>query len=301
MDVSSSELRCWQRCKRKWWLQYHRQIMYPTGENRPSNVGNMVHACLDKFYKNGALGDPMEIIEPMYAEMLKNFPQHEDTLVRDRDLAFIMVEAYKEFVKDTMCDNGLEYVATETQSKVQLGSTPYFLTGRMDAEAVRTLTKMRVGMDHKTVKSLDEFPKIAQLDSQFLTYDLIDFLAHDEERWDCMMINMLRRVDSSHQNAKPPFFGRYEVRHNLEELRNHYRHVLSICYEIDAAQDRLFNGEDHHHVVPPSPDKSCNWSCDYRAVCSMFDDGSDVESFLKAHYQEGKAYGHQRDKVSNPN
>lgn len=296
-EISSSEMRAWQRCKRQWWLRYFRYLKAPEGSWGPQNVGNMVHAALEAFYSSSLKMDPIEAINKLYEKAKEEFPEYQPKLEMDKGLAITMVLSYMQYREEELIDIDLEFHETETRHSVVLGDTGFKLTGRVDAKATRKSTGGRVPIDHKTVDSFDQIPRTAQIDNQFLTYFLIDFLEHDKTMADSLIINMLRRVNSNHPDAKPPFFGRYEVRYNLDELRNHWKHVLAICLEVDSAISRLIEGEDHQSVVPPSPNKDCAWSCSFRMICPMFDDGSNVEYFIEENYEIGKTYDHQRDPV----
>ena len=74
--------------------------------------------------------------------------------------------------------------------------------------------------------------------------------------------------------------------HNIHELRNHWKHVVSIAREISETTERLSNEEDHQFVAPPSPGMDCKWSCPFFRVCAMFDDNSRVEDAIEAMYEE---------------
>lgn len=103
-------------------------------------------------------------------------------------------------------------------------------------------------------------------------------------RTDGVLINMLRKVKRT-VRANPPFYGRHEVHFNLDEIRNHWRHVVSIAEDIERTRARLDAGEDHHRVVPPVQNRDCTYACPFFAVCDMFDDGSDVEGALASKYE----------------
>lgn len=294
MRIGSSEIRSWLRCRRQWWLRYYRGYMTPEGDNRPANVGNMVHKALETYYGTATAVQPLDSLLPMYEKMLESFPNLEESLTRDRDLAVTMVTAYMDWLKDTLVDIDLDYYESESAVEAPLGDTGFILTARIDARAKRKSTGGRVSMDHKTVKSLDELVKTAQIDGQFLSYNLVDMLAsEDQSKGDGLIINMLRRVDSANPNAKPPYFSRYEVHHNLQELRSHWKHLVAICTQIEKATNQLKSGMDHQTVVPPSPSKDCSWGCNFKGVCPMFDNGSNAEGFLGAMYTKGKQYDHQ--------
>lgn len=98
------------------------------------------------------------------------------------------------------------------------------------------------------------------------------------------ILNMLRKVKRT-AKATPPFYLRHTVHHNVEELRNHWRHVIAIAGEIQLATSRLDAGESHQVVVPPTPERDCRYSCQFFQICGLFDDGSDVESVIEVEYE----------------
>jgi hypothetical protein len=99
-------------------------------------------------------------------------------------------------------------------------------------------------------------------------------------------VNLLKKVKRT-ASAKPPFYARVDVPHNIHELRNHWKHVVQVAAEIADAERRLNEGEDHHFVAPPTsiPDR-CKWDCEFFRVCPLADDGSDFEGALNAIYEE---------------
>lgn len=294
MEISSSEARTWLRCRRKWWLQYYRGVQQPQGDNSPSNVGNLVHKALEIHYGTATLVDPLDALLPMIADMLKNYPQYAARIEMDAELARTMIRAYIHWIEEEMVDLDLEFFAVESDVRVDIPDTNHKIRAKIDARMNRKSTGNRVNMDNKTVKSLGEIPKTAQIDFQFLTYDLVEFLLSGQEsKAEAFIVNMLRRVNSDHQNAKPPFFERYEIQHNVQQLRSHMKHIVSICDEIERVMIALEDGGDHHELVYPSPCKDCAWDCFYRGICPMFDDGSNVEGFIAANYSTGTSYTHQ--------
>lgn len=285
-ELSTSQITSYQRCKRQWWLQYYRELQYSDGGNKPVTVGLIVHKAMEHYYSPEGLGtNAIEAAEKMIEDMVEAEPVYELEIRNHGALALTMIVHYFDWVGETQADAGIEITSVESRISQPLGNTGFTLTGRPDARATRF--GLRLPIDHKTVDSFDMIPKTAQINHQFLTYALLEYLNDKETAMDAIMINMFRRVDSAHPDAKPPYFQRYEVRYNVQELRNHWHHVVAVAKEIAATRARLEAGEDHQKVVPPSPSRDCSWGCAFRFVCPMFDDGSNAEGFIKAQYGDG--------------
>jgi hypothetical protein len=96
---------------------------------------------------------------------------------------------------------------------------------------------------------------------------------------------MARKVKRS-ARATPPFYARVDVRHNVHELRNHWRHVWGTAYDIIQVRARLDAGESHHTACPPNPTRDSTWRDPFFRISVMLDDGSDGEGVLAELYEE---------------
>lgn len=294
MEVSSSLIRSFLRCKRKYWLEYYRGLRSPEGDSKPQNVGIIVHKGLEALYSPDIEETPTQYVDALVGRMIEAAPAYRAQIEEDVKLAKIMLDEYVVWKDAQMIDAGLTVTATETKIKAPLGDSGHTLTGRLDMRGTRF--GKRVIIDHKTVEHLDDFDAMAQIDFQFLTYDLIMFLEDQEDPADAVIINLARRVDSTHPKSKPPYFKRLEVRHNRDELRNHWKHVVAIANDMAELHRRLDAGESHQTVAPPNPLKACQWECKFKNICSMFDDGSNVEALIKLNFEEvgpGIEYGNR--------
>lgn len=293
--LTSSEMKQWLACQRGWWLRYHRQLRKAGGGYASlPNVGNLVHKGLEEFYKGKDI-DPLALVKAEADKVMFERPEYAEQIAKDASLAGIMLEGYIQWIDDEGADAGYEYAGSEQTVEAEIG--PYSLRGKIDARLRRTSDGALLQLEHKTVGNLSDIPKYAQSAPQFLTYDLLAYLTKpDGVATDGVILNMLRRVKRT-KMAKPPFYGRYEVRHNIDELRAHYAHIVTIGRQIEGARAQLDNGVDHHNVVVPNVGRDHTWSCPCHEVCNMFDDGSDVEAFLVdfwepydpwARYKEGE-------------
>jgi hypothetical protein len=205
-----------------------------------------------------------------------------------------MMEGYFQTVEEEGWDVGLEFVGAEQAVQAEVG--PFVLQGKIDARFRRESDGALLQMEHKTVGDFRR-TEYAQQDPQFLTYDLLSLLTKpDGVPTDGIILNMLRRVKRT-ARAKPPFYARHEVRHNLEELRSHYQHVEAIGMQIHAARLRLDAGEPHHLVCPPSISSSHQWSCDCSKLGALPDDGSDLEYVLEDAFVKHDPYARYKEAV----
>ncbi len=245
----------------------------------------MYHLGLDRYYTEGEV-DPASFIRALVDEKVAEYPDYEQKIRSDGELASIMLEGYVEHTEETGWDAEFKIIGAEQSLEVPLGQTGLVLRGKIDTRVERLADGAWLQFEHKTVGNLSDIPKYAQSAPQFLTYDLIAYLkAREEEdrRTDGVLINMARRVKRS-ARAKPPFYGRHTVLHNMEELRNHYRHVVAIGRAIEEARRRLDAGEHVQDVCYPVVNRDHVWKCRCAPIGNLLDDGSDVEGYLEDFY-----------------
>lgn len=273
-----------ERCKRRWWLRYYRRLGTPSEYRKPTNVGNLVHDALAAWYDGQS--DPLEALKESALAKCEEVPDRADDVLKDAELAAIMIEGYLEKLEEEGWDAELEHIEPEKTAEVEL-TDGVTLRAKKDAK-VRLRDAWTAFLEHKTVQNFVDLPANARQNRQLLTYELIDFLellaeGKKKPRVAGGILNMLRKVKRT-ARANPPFYMREPVRHNVEQLRSHWKHMMAIAREIQEMTARLDAGEDHHTVAPPNPTVNCRWDCEYFAVCPMFDDGSDAEYVLAEEY-----------------
>lgn len=310
LRLTNSEMKLWRRCRRQWYLAYYlKKGKAEPDFGRPTSLGSRVHNALELLYANqlelessGGEGwdevDVIAFLKEGIADDIEKFPGYEAEITKEGDLAVRMLEGYLQWLEETGNDQFLKVVQPEQGVEIPLTSG-----GPSAPEGVNLLSKIDVrvrderdasmwALEHKTVQSLQMPLPTLQIDTQLLTEHLVEFLhmletvdpvEADKQRADGVLYNMLRKVKRT-ANAKPPFYGRTAVRHNMTELRNHWRHVVAQAREIIDAHERLDAGESHHSVVYPSPTRDCNWDCPFFNVCPLMDDGSDWEGALSDLY-----------------
>jgi hypothetical protein len=223
-------------------------------------------------------------MEALAQEWIIDSPDLREDINKSLILATIMTTKYEAHIIDNRMDRDLEFEETEAHISVQMDKeSNVTLTMKLDVLGRRKSTGMPVIIDHKTVDQIGQGEGHGKLDLQFRTYDLGMFLKTGIQH-DGVIINELRRVDSSMDESKPPYFNRWEVRWNMEEMRNHWTHLMITANRIRKARAQLDNGVSHHQVVVPKPSMMECRRCNYRVPCGMADDGSDMEGYIQEIY-----------------
>jgi len=292
------------RCRRKWWLSHYRRLIpratYPYGS--PISIGNLVHDALAAYYDPNLRIDPVHYAQGKVNDAIENDPGYAIEIEKEWELVQAMLMGYVEWLEETGADSDLRFLGSERKVEVPMTEN-VTLISKLDAPVEQISDGAKLALEHKTVGSLTQPLEGLKIDTQLLTEHLVRFLdaqakgATVEEAYDqChgILYNMLRKVKRT-ARATPPFYGREIVPHNIHELRNHWKHVLTIANEILATTARLDMGENPHTVVPPSPDRSCGWQCQFFKICAMFDDNSRVEDAIEAMYEEGDPLARYQD------
>lgn len=289
--VSNSELQTFKRCRRKWWLSWHRGLTLraesPVGVRQ---VGDRCHRALKGHYVPGGPTKPDQMLDElerlitldrtaageMDAETSRKFES-------EADLERIMLEGYVEWLATTGADADYEVIAPETYLEagiLNLGPTSVAIIGKLDVRLRRRSDGAHLFMDHKTVGDLRAPTLMLPLDEQMLHYHLLESLNVDDgQRAVGALYNMIKRVKRT-TTAKPPFFERVEVRHNDHELESYQRRIRGEIVAMLDVGDELNDGVDPREIAYPTPNRNCTWDCDFFAVCPMLDDGSRAEAML---------------------
>lgn len=284
--LTQSEMATWMDDRRAWYLAYYRRMAPRYDHEYIPSVGTFFHLGLEAYYREQA--DPLGVVQDRAEKIIAGDPPEQviENLLKAAELAAIMLEGYLDWCPEE--DAHLEVFAAEETVEILLAPYPYLLRGKIDARATDLRTDLVVQLEHKTCGSLTDIPKTAQENFQFLTYDLLAHLAAqagEGKRTDGVLLNMARRVKRT-KTAVPPFYARHVVRHNLHELRNHWKHVTALGDEISAARAALDNGADQHRVCPPHVNRDSSWKNKFLPLYRVMDDGGDWEGMLNDLYVE---------------
>jgi hypothetical protein len=296
--VTNSELRTFKRCRRKWYLAYYRGLKLKHEDmTGPRAIGLRVHLALAAYY--GMQEDPLAVLHATVQDDLSRVSQDQlEKFQSEAELARIMLEGYLDWLQETGRDQGLKVIAPEQIVEVPFSSDlpGVILVGKMDLRVERQLDNARLFLDHKTVGSLTAPLQGLAQDEQMLHYHLLEFLnLLREDGKDAAgsapgqhamggLYNMLRRVKRT-ERAKPPFYERVEVQHNIHELRNYYLRVFGEITDILHVRGELNRGVNHRQIAYANPTKDCSWDCDFVAICPLFDDGSAAEEMAAEYYR----------------
>lgn len=302
--LSNSEAGTAQGCKRKWWLQWYRGLA-PVGIEVQGvrSTGTRLHIALSVRYAAtpGTVAQMMDALLQAQISDLEVFkaaageygPDEKKLkkLVSDFGLEQAMLEGYIQWLEETGADSDLETVASETYVEAQLtegdeaaGHFPVVLIGKLDARVRSNVTGRTKFIDHKSVQTLDT--RLLRINPQMLHYHLLEFLntGDGDARCDGALYNMLRRSKRT-ATAKPPFYLRESVDHNVYELRSYANRITGIAYDIQTMRLRLEAGKEPvESIVYPTSHRDCTWKCPFLKICPLFDDGSRVEAAIENLY-----------------
>lgn len=309
--ISATKMRDWQQCRRKWWLKWYRSLDTAGSDlTDKRNTGIRIHEALAGWY----VPDGQTPVDPrvtLRESLLRDWRLSVErsglstddaaySVLREKwakagELEKAMVEGYMEWVTETAADQGYRIVGSEEERSVTIQDPKTGMTilvrGVLDARRERIIDGVREFIDHKTVAAFDRATKFIEMNVQMLHYHLIEWLSTEEgeKRCDGAVYNMLRRVKRS-GTAKPPFYQRQAVPHSEIQLKAYKAHLVGAAREMARAEQALERGEDPMEVVFPSPSGDCDWSCDFRTVCPLFNDGSRVEDMITMAYRPGNPW-----------
>lgn len=292
--LTNSEMSQWMMCRRAWYLGTYRAFR-PRGVsnvNRPLGIGTRVHDALEKYYQPAGAPriDPLAWVEASYdADLEVAIGEAEDELLKEKALVVAMIEGYLQWVEETGVDQDIRVLAPETMVEVPLieGAT---LLSKLDARVERISDGARLALEHKTVGDLKQPLALLPTDRQLLTEHLVEFLdlkarGLEDKRADGVLYNMLRKCKRT-ATAKPPFYDREDVPHNIHELRNHWRHCARIAKEIIETRAALDAGASHHDFCPPNPTRELSWKAGpFLRYYAMMNDGSDWEAAFAENFE----------------
>lgn len=304
--ISQSDLKDFQRCKRRYWLRHVRRLAPRLhGPVGPLQSGTRVHEALEAFYRPESTTDPRQALEDAISNAAREYhaqcvqldvepdPAVLDKFRKDTDLERAMVEGYFEWLTDTGADSTLRIIAAEEQISItsdQLGADfgrLVEIVGKLDARAIDEITGFTQFVDHKTVQNFAQMLPTLQSDPQMLHYHLLLSIMYPDEHVDGALYNMLRKVKRG-KTAKPPFYQRETIVHNADEIESYRLRLIGLITNVIEFEERIaqLGPIGVQMFAQPNPTRDCSWDCDFFSICGMFDDGSRVEAAVQELFAE---------------
>ena len=293
-SFSHSEMSTYKDCKRRWYLQYFlklRRRREPRALAR--DTGILTHAALHNFYVAGGLDNP-HAKDLMYGyldnardeDILKVDPSEAKTVQEIHDTTKIIVDGYIEWLHETGADVGYNFNQSEVELRAP-GPVPNTeIMGIIDLGGTHEMSGDMFVMDTKVTNSIDGMLKTLHLVEQGPMYAVLAKINDpDPTRGFRVVWNMLKRNKQT-ARAKPPFYQRYELAINGDQLRQFYLQLQGQIEEILRTEARLNDGESHIKVAYPTPSGDCTWKCPYFSVCGLMNDttNNDVDYLINVYF-----------------
>lgn len=285
--IRQSQLSKFRRCRRSWEMEYVRGLELarnPDQTKGARDIGTVVHTAVEAYYTGRSWKDEMKAAIEAKVTAGTWSPEWMEVY----ELARIMVEGWEEWLATTAADANEEVLLCEQNLELHLGTfhgDDVILTGKPDLVVRNTLNDLVIVDDTKTV---GKFQNALIHSGQGLTYGLMLKMGYDLEP-DLFRTTQLRKVKRT-ARAKPPFYQRSEAFINTQMLRHHYIRTqaqvdtmveLMQFFERQGTSDRY----EYDKLFYPNPTGTCDWDCDFLAVCAAMDDGSNYEHILNLSYR----------------
>lgn len=279
-SFSHSEMSTYKDCKRKWYLQYHLKLRR---KREPRSVardtGILVHEALDLFYKAGGLNGAgsndlaLDFLRNASDEDMLKVDETERGKVKEaHDVARILTEGYFEWLHETGADVGLVIDRSELELRAPGPVEGTEIMGIIDLGGTDERSGDLFVMDNKVTISIDNMVKTLHIMEQGPMYAVLAKINDpDPNRGFRVIWNMIKRNKQT-ARAKPPFYQRYELAINSDQLRQFYAQLQGQIEDILRTEARLNAGEPHYKVAYPTPTQDCSWKCPYMNLCSALSD-----------------------------
>jgi len=277
--VSQSQMKSWNKCKRRYYLDYVRRVRKVDFSPSALSLGQYVHTGFEFIEE-----DWQEAMQALVDEDMENTPEilHND-VKNQHELARIMVEGLAEWIPTSPVMAGFEVLEREKEIAVDFGS--YAVMGKVDW-LVRLANEDVSILDLKTAADFRIF-KLSDIDLQFRSYIALLEIIYGAES-PMMGTWLVARKVKRTARARPPFYDTKSVTYNQHQLDSVKRYWDATVLPMHHAEDLHASGNYHQDMLfPPNPSYDCGL-CPHRDLCPMFDSGDDAEGFIKDCYEESE-------------
>lgn len=294
-SVSHSEMEVFKRCRRRWFLQYYMRLKKKYSTPKVAiDTGVTVHGALHHYYVLGgrrnhdvAYESAMDYLEKTHDSDIASVEDpHERKMIEEiHELAGIITEGYFDWVAETGADDDWIIEGSEQRLVVDVEGTE--VKGYVDLHGTHAPSGNLLVVDTKVVGSIGDTIKTLHLNEQGPLYAiLMKMLDPDPTRGFRVVWNMIKRNKQT-TRAKPPFYQRYELAINPDQLAQFYLQLQGQIADMITTEKRLDNGEPHYMVAYPYPTRDCSWQCPYLAICgAMSDPRTDVDWIINNNYEQ---------------
>lgn len=295
--VSNSEIQDFKLCRRRWYLRYVRGLRPPEKATGHLGLGTNVHEALGLYYSpGGSVHAALTLLESIYVEKFKEFPNDHEKLNKEFRLANTMVEGYFQWVEEEGIDSGLQVVESEVEIETSIvlpSGIRAVLLGKRDLIGMDEHER-RFFLDFKTCQTLGD--NLLDINEQLLTYALLEKLKNPESNVQYAIWRMLRKTLRT-DRAKPPFYANEQIELSDRLLRNFYLRLVGTLEDMARVKADLADGAEHRTACYPTTNPKCSWGCDYRVVCPMLDRDAHAEEFLSDQFEQHDPYSRYTSEI----
>lgn len=291
--VSHSEMDVYKTCKRRWWLQYYLKLRRKSSSRSVArDTGINVHEALHTFYVAGGL-DGLDAEELMFTflqnakdeDLLSVSEEERDKVAKIHKLSETLCRGYIQWLHETGADEGYSFDQSEITLTAPGPVEGTELLGIIDLGGTERRSGDLFVMDTKVTDTIDGMIKTVHIQEQGPLYAVLARLNDPNPKRGFRVVwNMIKRSQQT-AKAKPPFYVRYELALNSDQLFVFYKQLQGQIEEMLRTEARLNDGELHNIVAYPTPTKDCSWKCPYFAVCgALSDPRTDANYLLNVYY-----------------
>jgi hypothetical protein len=294
-QVSHSEMATYKECKRRWFLQYYMRLKRKRQAPRvAADTGVAVHAALHQYYVIGGRRNhekgyktAMQYLKDERASMLARDLTPDD--IKDineiYNVADIVTKGYFEWLDETGADDHWTVQGSEERLVMDGPVENTEVKGFIDLWGEHSSGDLVV-MDTKVVASIGDALKTLHLNEQGPLYGVLMRVNNPDARGLRVIWNMIKRNKQT-ARAKPPFYQRYELAINPDQLAQFYAQLHGQLSDMLETERRLNEGEHHVMVAYPNPTRDCSWKCPYIAVCGAMQDArTDYQWILDSQFEQ---------------
>ena len=297
-QVSHSEVQTYKECKRRWFLQYYMRLHKKHQSPRiAADTGIAVHEALHEYYVlGGRINHDMgydaamaSLVSGREASLARDLAPDELKAIKEIfDTADVVTKGYFEWLKETGEDDHWIVKGSEERLLLPGPIEGTEIKGFVDLWGEHEPSGDLLVVDTKVVANFGDTLKTLHINEQgFLYAMLMKMLDPDSPNKGFRVVwNMIKRNKQT-ARAKPPFYQRYELAINSDQLKQFYAQMQGQLADMLTTEARLDSGENHYMVAYPTPSRDCSWKCPYVAVCgAMNDPRSDAQWIIDNNYEQ---------------